>query len=292
MADFPLYIPRKTLIKSRLGSKLIKEAPLARGLVGYWPMNERAGNVVNDLSGHYSLVWNGTSSSWVVGTVGTAIRFPGTETDYLSINSAVRTTADPFTVICVARRSDGGTDLKGLFGIQGTASTDVVLAAYYNADYNGFGVSRNVSNAGWKGRGAGAALTQSDWHMFAVTCAGGDVYPALYVDGVSWGTDQAYDLLGWATNATHIGRGYQLEYSAGSDVALFQIYDRVLSPTEIAALYADPYMGFADTDLAMYVSGEEEPPATTRVQVIMMGSLIPLLLIFARFRRTEARLRQ
>jgi len=61
-----------------------------------------------------------------------------------------------------------------------------------------------------------------------------------------------------------------------------------------SGLYTDDLANLARTttwDIGAFEYDDSEAPAGTG-QVIMMGSLIPLLLIFARLRQTEARLRQ
>ena len=56
--------------------------PLARGLVGWWPLNEGAGAGANDVSlnrnsGLFANIVQGSTSGWVGGVGGHAVQFDG-----------------------------------------------------------------------------------------------------------------------------------------------------------------------------------------------------------------------
>ena len=123
MAYFPLILPSNKLIKPRLGSKLIKEAPLADGLDGYWPLNEGTGNLVNDLSGNSEPgTWLGTTP-WTSTPYGAALDF-GDGID-LGNNPALTITGDITMLVCARR--DGSGDR---FLLSNSYTTDYAIETY------------------------------------------------------------------------------------------------------------------------------------------------------------------
>ena len=60
--------------------------PLAKGLVGYWLMNEGTGNTVQDLSGNGHTGTFVNETVWDAGKFGSCLSFDGTD-DYVNINS-------------------------------------------------------------------------------------------------------------------------------------------------------------------------------------------------------------
>jgi len=81
--------------KPPLGTQLNLAHPLSRGLIGYWPMNERMGDKVNDISGNRNTgacmamsFPPAATSGWNPGLKGSCLSFDGTS-DYINVNHNV-----------------------------------------------------------------------------------------------------------------------------------------------------------------------------------------------------------
>jgi len=272
-----LCLPASAQIKPMLGTPMDYSNPLTDGLIFYMPFNEATGNRVNDVSGNgHAGTFSSASVTWASTLRGRAVKFDGTG-DYIDCGAGFNLSA--ITLSAWVRCDSIVDSYPRIIGSEGDWSIYI----------------HSTGLMGWYGSGTDYAfslvsfhdLRDGKWHHVCVTY-GTDAYVRGYVDCVYVGSVILASGLD-ASATVAIGGRVAGGRTLNGCVAEAAIYNRALSPSEIKSLYDDPYQLFAEDDI-QYVEAGEEPAGTG--QVIMMGSLIPLLLIFARLRRTEARLRQ
>ena len=259
MAYFPLILPSNKLIKPRLGSKLIKEAPLADGLDGYWPLNEGTGNLVNDLSGNSEPgTWLGTTP-WTSTPYGAALDF-GDGID-LGNNPALTITGDITMLVCARR--DGGGDR---FLLSNSYTTDYAIETYGDGVvFWAAGVSSTASSI-W---------TSSEWGTFVATFNKATTETILYFNGVSVRVTANAGTPAGTGNSWYLGRNNGTAYPWDGPISKAMIWNRVLSPSEIAREYSDPWWRFRGQSIELWSAATqgavEEPPATAGFMTLNTG---------------------
>jgi len=229
MADFPLILPRNKLIKPKLGSTLIKEAPLADGLVGYWPLNEGTGNLVNDLSGNGS---NGVltgDTTWQAPDVGPAVHFEG-NADYINLSGAASPLADWTFVLWVKPTANDDIFLDWGYNWVGKTGVGLLGLAGKWCAVVGNGVAQSLTLSD-------AAIVTGEWRCVVVTRRGSTVN--LYLGGVLQADSDT--LAGDISYGAYRTLSYYSSTGLVGEISGAMVYNRALSPSEIARLYADPY---------------------------------------------------
>jgi Concanavalin A-like lectin/glucanases superfamily len=216
------------------GTQAYADAVLATNPLAYWRLGEPSGTVAADATG------NGHTGTYVTaptlgctgalaGDADTAVAFNGT-TQYVDCGAALAI-GDNFTLLgWVSPVATGGVKRVILSNGKGSGCLSIEAGGLLHLAKSG--TSEIVSSTGVVPTGA--------WHQAAVTKNGASVH--LYVDGL--------DVTGAVTNATCAEGAYKV--GIGADNALstswydFQnngvdepaIWDRALTPAEIAGLYA------------------------------------------------------
>lgn len=210
------------IIKPLSGIMLNPLHPLSKGLVGLWLMNEGAGSRVADLSGkgnHGTIV----GADWVPDGLDLEVADITTITDSRSLIQ----TDENFTIIVRYTPTLLGAASRYITGSgnDGTGLSDWCMASYNNLLYVGIGGSwrTNIN-----------ILTLNEQNNVAIRYNGSYIHiydngvqvdEALYGAGHTYGDDGMY--IG-GTNFDGI-------------VAHVFIYNRALSPSEVARLNRDPY---------------------------------------------------
>ncbi len=208
-----------------------------QGLVGYWPLNEGTGTVALDLSGNGN---NGTWTGSQIGANGTyynaglhqnyAGEFDGS-TDYITppLVTNIFVNAAPFTVAGWMNQSLLKQD-NGIFGVCTTMATDecLHLAIRNGTPYMGF-YSDDIM---------GGVTVAGTWYYLTFVYAGGaSGMREIYLNGVpvASGASSVAGLQVTPTTTPEMGEdAFGVTSGAIQDVRL---YNRVLSPAEIQALY-------------------------------------------------------
>lgn len=201
-----------------IGSKL-DHANFARGLVGYWPLDEIYGTTAADAAGNgYSATMNG-SSTWVAGKVGPgALSFNRT-----ALNApAVLSGNAPFTVVAWVFPTDVTSAWKT---IAGETCTGFDLAISAATIYYGRNCGQGNQFA------SGPTVVQNRWTQIGMTFDGTNLL--LYVDGAKVASSTNFYTHGIFNIGSYSGAG---EAFIGSldDVRL---YNRALSTNEMKTLY-------------------------------------------------------
>jgi hypothetical protein len=211
---------------------------LKRGLVGYWSFdgNSMAGTRAHDMSGqgnHGTLTGGPTK---VVGKLGQALSFDGTD-DRIDIPNATNFALSSFTISAWAKKN--GTNFDGIFShnrLPLPADTHYHLRFENNGsiyclagddDGSGYLVIVPVSGG------------TSGWHH--LVCRFQSDALSAYADGVLLGTDTSGTYTPDTSDATEIGRivrsgGSTFDWAKGS-IDEVRVYNRALSADEIKRLY-------------------------------------------------------
>lgn len=211
-----------------------RQHPRYKGCVAHWMFVESAGTVIHDLSGVRN---NGAvvgTLTWASGQFGQSLRL-GAE-DYVSTT---------FT------QQLGDFSACAWFNAQGTyTGSERIIDKAYDV---GFWMGHNfeASNS-WGGGirqttspyGRYVTLTDGTWHHL-VNLRGGATQ-TVYGDGGAVSASGACDTTALSTAAVVMGRsdpGFSIDLFDGfiDDV---RIYNRALSPQEVASLYSDPLLEF------------------------------------------------
>ncbi len=230
------------VLKPVRGIRLNKSHPLARGLVGYWLLNEGSGNKVFDLSGNGNTgTRGGTGIIWASGKFGRAQQFNGADDnitlgnnkfDFLASNSYTISVWVNADFLPTDTDYDRIIDLEGRIGYIQAISSTWVFGIYNGAALKEVSSATNYATGQWV-------------HIVGVYDKGADTV-TIAIDGIIRATtgtvgtpDNSQDrncLIGCAYDAS-------LRFFDGLiDHAM--IFNRALSASEIALLYREPFCMF------------------------------------------------
>jgi Concanavalin A-like lectin/glucanases superfamily len=211
--------------------------PLAR-----WPLDEGAGQVAADRSGHDhdgrlgALPGpDGHDPAWVSGRLGAALRFDGANQQYVTVPASPALASPRVSVTAWVRRLGTPGEFRYVLSAGATACHSAPYGLYSGS--NG-GIGFYVSNAMRFVVSPRAEPTQvwdGDWHHAAGTYDGRQV--RLYLDGHEVGGGAPSDIAiayGSAANGLYVGsyRG-SCELPFTGDIDEVAIHDRALGPGEI-----------------------------------------------------------
>ena len=286
------FAPPSKPIRGMQGSRT---HPLARGLVGCWLMNEGTGGKVHDLSGN-GLSGIATSCTWSPGKHGAAIEFNGSSSlvnfGTMGNIGSTLSTASTMSLWLKSPVSDLFGYLLGVYDSDGSccfvklnADSDNNLAAgniRVLLDNSGDALYRL---SGSVNRNTG--VTDGNWHYLCVVFNRPGKELQVWVDGIKQEfTYKHQDAIG---SLADFGIDF---YMGGINVdgttpmyfngliSTFSIHNRLLTPAEIAGLYADPFQMFEEPARQLYAAGgaAAEPE---RPQIILIGSVTPLTILTA-----------
>ena len=235
-------------IKPPLGTPLNPHLPINDGLVGCWPMNEGAGAQVRDASGNGRHLTVPSGWTWVVDPqCGVCLLADGTNWMYIPFTAI---TAYPFTLVAAARvTAEEVNVLRALIGLgSGDYRTryELTLANYTTSDYDRPGMNARFAG-GSQNSNSGPYLTPELQRRVVVGVFASATSRLLYTNGsfmvegtASTGIDSSVDVLAVGGSA-YSGAQKLTEYDV---IEFAAVYNRALTPNEIASLYADPWQGF------------------------------------------------
>jgi len=249
------------VLKPVRGIRLNKSHPLARGLVGYWLFNEGSGNKVFDLSGNgHGGTLNG-NLSWTSGNFASAIQGTGTDGDYISGGDYslldFGSSIDFSVGAWIKTTSSNRGDIMGKGDAQD--SGDHKHWEIYVRDAGQFAVwiDDGTNTAG--SPVDGAVVNDGKWHFVMVTCSRvGNLI--RYVDGVQSGATVVASGVGDISSSDMFAifrRGNKTTGARfGGLIDHVPIYNRILSASEIAQLYREPFCMFAEAMRPKLIGGQ------------------------------------
>jgi RHS repeat-associated protein len=208
-----------------------------------WGLDQTSGSTATDTSGngHTAAV---TSAKWT----GTAARFPATAGQQIATNSTVFSTTASYSVSAWADLAAAPTANEAV--VSQDSSVYYGFALQYNSTDKSwsFGIpTSDVSGAATTRAHGSAAPTAGTWYHLVGTYDASTGAMTLYVNGSSAGTATDKSPI-TSTGAFAIGRdqlsGKPAELFNGS-IANVQVYQRVLSPSEVSGLYTSGQNGNA-----------------------------------------------
>lgn len=260
----------QTGAKPPLGTQIDWSDPINRGLVGYWLMNEGAGDRIYDLSGN-GRTGTITAGTWAAGPDGPCLAFTQASSSNISLGDLKGLEGEAAITLAGWFRSNENANASVADNIwkKSGSGTDTLAVSWDQSDYIPF----SLTNA------AEARVTVNSnpiknwltWHF--ITCVYDGAYLYVYVDGKLACTPAAQTGLVY-TSAHTFYIGDNSANTWNGLVGLQYFYNRALSPSEIARLYREPFAGFQRERPELCVSaGGGEPPAAGRVQVIFISGI-------------------
>lgn len=203
------------------------------GQHSYYDFNENQGSIPYDQWGDYTGILN-SSVTWEPGLQGSSIYFDGSASSYMDIEDGIVENLTDFTISAWlkletvknwVRLFDFGIDTNTyMFLSPISASTGKFRFAFKNGD-NEEGIDANISP------------TLGKWIHVAVTLEGSTAI--MYIDGIEAGRNNAMtinpSMLG-KTTQNYIGKSQWPDPQLNAYVDEFKIYNRALTPSEIAQL--------------------------------------------------------
>jgi len=235
------------LPKPTRGSLFNKSHPLARGLVGYWLLSEGSGNKVFDLSGNGKSLDFYNSPIWTPGKCGSAILFDDGSSQYIGrslVDTAIPTAA-PMTMICWFNSNDiTANQVLMSIAVAGAGGLSVMgLQARGDVDQKARAFLRDEIQS-WVYSASSDTFSANTWHQ-AVAVFASSTSRTVYLDGVA-GTPETTSCTPAGLDTIEIGRGESstpFGYMSGL-ISHAMLYNRVLSASEIALLYREPFCMF------------------------------------------------
>jgi len=235
-------------IKPPLGTPLNPHLPINQGLVGCWPMNERAGTQVFDASGNGRHLTVPSGWTWVVDPqCGVCLLADGTNRMYIPFTAI---TAYPFTLVAAARIvavvKNVSRRLIGLGSGDYRTRYELALANYTTSSYDQPEIYARFAG-GSQNSNSGPQLTPELQRRVVVGVFASATSRLLYTNGsfmvegtASTGIDSSVGVLAVGGSA-YSGAQKLTEYDV---IEFAAVYNRALTPNEIASLYVDPWQGF------------------------------------------------
>lgn len=206
------------------------------GLDGYWPFNEGTDTTTFDMTGmgHDGALQNGTA--WASGNPAISpnpfgLAFDGTD-DMVSVtdSNAFNYGTQDFTVSTFVRTTEGNRSVLGNFSA-GHKGWGLYIYNTNQVNFFGYGTAGNNDAA------KPAVVLDGDWHHITGVYkrSGNDLTIETYVDGVLVGSSTATvgDI---SANSTLYFGQYMPQPGLNGSLDDVRIYDRALSPSEVANL--------------------------------------------------------
>ena len=250
-------------LKPTRGIRLNRSHPFSRGLVGFWLFNEGSGGQVFDLSG-YNLLQTLSGPEWVASKYGSGVSYVSGNSDYgyVAHSSLIDFDRyDPFTAI--------------VFGKTTAPGRILINKMHDTSPYQGWHLATEATGTISYMKRGGTLSTHrtfvqsqsTTWDsglpvMIAVTDngAGNAAGVKLYGNGVPLAmttTDDDLQGTSLTTSVLDISRfiGSTTGYSTAT-YDLILIYNRVLSASEVALLYREPFCMFGRVNRPELIGGQ------------------------------------
>lgn len=239
------------------GAVLNRADPLAKGLVGAWLFNERAGLKAYDVARGYTATF-ASGPAWVSTRWGAGLSFDAT--------AATATTTQDITAF--------GTKYSFALWVNNfdrAADREGLVIGNHRLLYRGITTPFSLQRAAGAFESQVSTVTPNtdQWYHVVVTNNGGvagDI--KIYVDGK--------DTTGVATAVTVVGSGTTTIGAAGglpsgSLIGSVLIWSRVLSPADVRRLFADQYVAFRRRRVPVPLSVQAAAPVTVKFRRSIVG---------------------
>jgi len=243
--------------------------PLAKGLVGYWLMNEGSGNIVNDLSGNGNSGTLVANASWVPGKFGPAINLDGTG-DLINCGNINMQGWSEISIVVFAKHDSSGSDEHTLASnYDGTTATILFRIEPSDDSVEIFFVTDVVKNIAC----TDLNVTPNVVHQIAMTYDG---TMRAYLNGVVSSTTISSGALKNIATANNFYLGASPHTASDNltgNIEFALLYNRGLSASEIVSININPFQMVRRDNLPIIV-GAAASGAAGGVEYIETGLTI------------------
>jgi hypothetical protein len=218
---------------------------LLTGVIAHWPLDEGAGSVVNDRSGHGH---NGslTGGTWIPGRFGGAVQFEGTLHDAITVPSFPQGTLD-WSVALWVRAPVGDFPLPYLTLISTENLTNNLVDGGWEMNARLTAAEAFYQFAYWVGPGPSAYVSNDchcvdldRWTHIAGVVDSNTGTVSFYRDGVSQGQINTTQPIKPGSTTLFMGRWQSTERWLTGALDDIVIYDKALSASEVMELSLAP----------------------------------------------------
>lgn len=211
------------------------------GLIGHWRLDETAGNRAFDSSGNgHDGIYNAINPSTdsIAGKIGNAIPFIAANDEYIRISDDTDFDLTSYTLSAWVK-GDNPSDESGSPNIEKIVSKDFNFILNWDHSVQG-GASCEHYTTSWQTTGDAPDLSADTWYHLACTYDSVSQNYIFYVNGTETNRSTGIAIPQLDTQDIVIGRwqppnGTQ---NINGDIDDIRIYNRALSPTEIAEIYS------------------------------------------------------
>jgi len=242
--------------KPLLGTLLDRTHPLSAGLIGAWLFNEGAGTTAMDSSGNgWHGVFAGTSlPTWSRDQYGnSAVYIPWSSPVYSSIQLppglGAMLTGCPGASLVASCLQDSSAGERGIVGITVSAGATRKLAMGYLTTAMYAGGQPTASGDSFRYLNS-VLLGGIAWQQLAGVVRIYNDTIALYCNGVVINDNPPSS--GWTSTAfsADVGTSHSIGYASSAKfqgiISYVYVYNRILGPEEVRALYLAPYQMFRE----------------------------------------------
>ncbi len=211
------------------GMQVNRSHPLARGLAACWPLNEGTGNKVYDLSGNGNHGTFYNNPQWASGKLGNCLSFDGdgSRIHFGNVGSFSRLTVSFWAYL--RPQTSSRRLLWDNYGI-----------TVFRTSSNGSMTIYLGNGSSWSAYINTEALSDNTWYHIVVVYDGASIFS--YVDGFRQSSEKPY-------SETVPLNSFSISTSSSTSsfdglIDHVMIWDRVLSASEIARLYREPFAVF------------------------------------------------
>lgn len=216
-----LFVPYRQRVKPPLGKQINRQHPRLKGCVMWYRMDERSGNLVDEINGRVGTI-NG--NAWQFGQLGPELNFDGSDYVDVGANTLIGTEA----TYCFWLHHTG----SGYQTLWGNGSNDqaTFLTPTNTVECYNTSVSLLIGSA--------SALPSAQYVHLAIAVSGTSA--ALYINGELDATSGGGSGL---TQVRYLGTDRTaLDEGLIGQLADFRLYNRMISASEARSLYQQPWL--------------------------------------------------
>lgn len=247
------------LVKPPVGTPVNRGHPLGRALISAWLMNEHGGRFLQDYINNNHGVFYGTTLAWAPRGI---TNFNDGAT--YGINCGSDSSLHPekeFSLECTFKTTSVLSGWMSFITINTTTT-----GLWWGTNSGGDGPATHYWGDTTKGYFGNFFFSASTWYHAVLVCAEGQ-NSRLYINGIFVGASaNALTTFSWSGNEEFlIGDDANFNNdSVATDYEQVKLYNRALTPGEIASLYTDPYQMFRKSNVWIFDAEEEEEVVVSR----------------------------
>jgi len=248
--------------------------PLTKGLVLDTSLSEGGGMITTEDALSAPSTFVGTPT-WIKNQGGVGVQFDNASTDRITfVTKASQNNLEKVSVQTIAIQKSGMSNGGRLFhkGVTGIKSNRFYQHGEIDAGHMYFATDWTGEQGAW--RFSAGAPSAGVIHNIVSTYNGSSATndPVLYLNGVSMGVTEVVGPSG--TRGTdsailYVGGGNSASASWSGTIYLTRMWNRILSPTEVWALYQNPYQIYSRPKF-MYMNSIAAAELTTQASTMLM----------------------